>query len=412
MRAYLVGGAVRDTLLGRSVGDRDFVVIGETPENMLAAGFMPVGGEFPVFLHPKTKEEYALARTEKKHGKGYHGFVFYAAPDVSLKDDLRRRDLTVNAIAQDENGKLIDPWGGINDLTAKVLRHVSPAFSEDPVRLLRVARFAATLPDFSIAADTMALMRHMVQRGEAANLTAERVWRELARGLTAACPARMIEVMNDCGLLEVILPEVAALRGVPERRDYHPEGETYIHTLMVLDAAADLHLSAAECFAALVHDIGKAQTPATILPSHHGHEARSRTLVESLCQRLKTPQEFSSLALTAAAEHGNVHNALVLRSSKVVDLLMRLDVFRRPTRAESVLRVCEADYAYWPARRGTRYPQGEFIRLAIEAAKTVDSGAIACTTQKKYGHTPSKIAEQIRYARIRAVRTLSATSKL
>jgi methionine--tRNA ligase beta chain len=272
VRAYLVGGAVRDTLLGRSVGDRDFVVIGETPENMLAAGFMPVGGEFPVFLHPKTKEEYALARTEKKHGKGYHGFVFYAAPDVSLKDDLRRRDLTVNAIAQDENGKLIDPWGGINDLTAKVLRHVSPAFSEDPVRLLRVARFAATLPDFSIAADTMALMRHMVQRGEAANLTAERVWRELARGLTAACPARMIEVMNDCGLLEVILPEVAALRGVPERRDYHPEGETYIHTLMVLDAAADLHLSAAECFAALVHDIGKAQTPATILPSHHGHE--------------------------------------------------------------------------------------------------------------------------------------------
>ena len=404
MQAYLVGGAVRDKLLGRPPGDRDFVVVGSSPEEMTAAGFKPVGGEFPVFLHPTTGEEYALARTEKKEGRGYRGFVFHAAPDVCLEDDLRRRDLTVNAMAEDDGGKLIDPFGGAADIKKKVLRHVSAAFVEDPVRALRTARFAAALPDFSVADETMALLRAMVQNGETEHLIRERVWRELSLGFAAARPRRMIEVMHQCGLLAQILPEVAALDGTPERLDYHPEGDSFVHTMMALDAAAELKLSAAEVFATLLHDIGKAQTPKDILPSHHGHEARGAKLAEALCARLSPPREFSELAILSAAEHGNAHNALNARAGTAADLLSRLDAWRRPLRMESVLKVCEADYAYWPERRGTEYPQGVFLREAAAAAKQINTADIARSVAEKHGDNPQKIAEQIRQHRIAAVR--------
>ena len=394
---------MRDALLGRDCDDRDFVVVGETPDRMLAAGYKPVGASFPVFLHPKTGEEYALARTEKKHGRGHRGFIFYAAPEVSLEDDLRRRDLTINAMARGEDDSLIDPFGGARDIEAKVLRHVSPAFVEDPLRVVRVARFAAMFPDFTVADDTRALMSDIVRAGEVEELSVERVWSELVRGFTAARPSQMFKVLHDCGALSVVLPEIAALDGVPERTDYHPEGDTFIHTMMTLDAAAELSLSSTECFAAALHDIGKATTPPSILPSHHGHEARGAKMAATLCARLKVPRRFADLAVLSCAEHGNVHNAEEARPGTLVDLLSRLDVFRRPSRAESVLRVCEADYAYWPARRGTEYPQGAYIRRAWEAAD-IDTGAVASHAAKKHGKDAEKIAEQIRQERIKAIR--------
>lgn len=340
---YLVGGAVRDRLLQRPLGDKDYVVVGASPQQMLAAGFKPVGADFPVFIHPDSGEEYALARTERKSGRGYHGFVFYSEATVRLEDDLQRRDLTINAMAMSDSGELIDPHGGGEDLRARVLRHVSPAFAEDPVRILRVARFAAMLPDFTVADDTMTLMRQMVEAGEVRYLQAERVWRELARGLTATRPSRMLQTLADCGALAVLLPEVAALRGVPERLDYHPEGDSFIHTLMVADAAALRGGGVGECFAALLHDTGKAQTPADILPKHYGHEKHSAALAEAVCARLKPPRDVAQLAVLAAREHGNVHKALDMRAATVTDLLLRLDAFRRVARFESVLRVCEAD---------------------------------------------------------------------
>ncbi len=400
----MVGGAVRDALLGRDCDDRDFVVVGETPESMLAAGYKPIGESFPVFLHPKTGEEYALARTEKKHGRGHRGFIFYAAPEVSLEDDLCRRDLTINAMARGEDGVLIDPFGGARDIEAKVLRHVSPAFVEDPLRIFRVARFAAMFPDFTVADDTHALMSDIVRDGEAAELSVERVYAELERGFAAARPSRMLQVLHDCGALAVVLPELAALDGVPERKDYHPEGDSFIHTMMTLDAAAELGLSAAECFAAALHDIGKATTPPSILPSHHGHEARGAKMAAALCARLRVPRRFADLAVLSCAEHGNVHNAEELRPGTLVDLLLRLDVFRRPARAESVLRVCEADYAYWPARRGTEYPQGAFVRRAWAAAASIDTGAVAKHAAEKHGNDAEQISAQIRQERIKAIR--------
>ena len=402
---------MRDALLGRDSGDRDFVVVGATPEEMRAASYRPVGADFPVFLHPETGEEYALARTERKNGRGYHGFTFYAAPDVALEDDLRRRDLTINAMARDADGSLYDPFGGRRDLAAKVLRHVSPAFSEDPLRVLRVCRFAAQMPDFSVAEETAALMQKMVQSGELAHLTAERVWRELERGLSAKSPAKMFRQLHSCGALAAILPEVAALDGTPERTDYHPEGDSFVHTMMTLDAAQSLRLSPEECFAALLHDIGKAQTPPSILPSHHGHERRGALLAAALCKRLRAPRRFASLAVLACAEHGNVHNAGAARPGTIVDLLARLDAFRRPARAESVLRVCHADFAYWPARREAAYPQGDFVRAAGAAAAAVDSAAVAQKEKDKNGGLPEKIALQIRQERIKAVRQLRARSE-
>lgn len=401
---------MRDKILGRPPGDRDFVVVGATPEQMQTAGYKPVGADFPVFLHPQTGEEYALARTEKKAGRGHRGFVFYASPKVSLEEDLRRRDLTINAMAEDENGVLIDPFGGAADIAAKRLRHVSEAFDEDPLRVLRVARFAAVFADFVVAPETTARMKNMTAAGEIADLSAERIWRELERGCGATRPSRMVEVLHDCGALRAVLPEVAALDGVPERTDYHPEGDTFIHTNMVLDAAAALHLDAAEVFAALLHDIGKAQTPPDILPSHHGHERRGAKLAAALCKRMKAPRRFAELAVLAAAEHGNVHNALNARASTVADLAARLDAFRRAARAESVLRVCEADYAYWPARRGTVYPQGEFMREAVAAMAKTDAGEIARAVAAKGGGA-DKIAEQIRQAQILAARKVRRMPK-
>lgn len=405
MACYLVGGAVRDKLLGREGGDRDYVVVGATPEAMEAAGFEAVGADFPVFLHPRTKEEYALARGERKSGHGYRGFVFFSEPTVTLREDLRRRDLTINAMAMDEGGAVIDYYGGEADLRARVLRHVSPAFVEDPVRVLRVARFAAALPDFVIADETMALMRGMVASGECGYLRAERVWQELSRGLMTAAPSRMIWALLECGALAVVLPEVAALRGVPERLDYHPEGESFAHTMMVIDTAAERGASLAERFAALLHDIGKAGTPADILPSHHGHEGRSAALAKAVCGRLRVAREVAELAVLAAGLHGKVHSVLDMRRATVVDLLMRLDAFRRPERFESVLRVCEADYFFIPSRRGGVYPQGEFIRAAYRAAAAVDVGAIARRAAER-GGAPAAIAEAVRAARITAVKAI------
>lgn len=400
-KAYLVGGAVRDSLLGIGGGDRDFVVVGTTPEQMDAAGFVPVGGDFPVFVHPQSGEEYALARTERKSGRGYKGFVFYAGADVGLHDDLRRRDLTINAIAKDDGGELIDPFGGIGDIDKRMLRHVSTAFAEDPVRILRTARFAAALPGFAIAAETETLMAKMVKNGEAAHLRPERVWRELARGLATPAPSVMIKALHACGALRVILPEVAALDGVPERLDYHPEGDSFVHTMMVLDAAAARGCNAEECFGALLHDTGKAQTPADILPKHYGHEAKSAVLARAVCARLKTPNAFSSLAVLIAAEHGNVHKSMEMRAATVVDLLARLGAFRGRAMMESVLRVCEADFYYLPERKDETYRQSIFLRAAADAAIAVNAGEVASTTG---GDDGRKIAEAVRNARICAVR--------
>ena len=383
MEIYTVGGAVRDELLGLPVADRDYVVVGSTPEEMAARGFRPVGGDFPVFVHPQSGEEYALARTERKSGRGYHGFVFHASPEVSLEEDLCRRDLTINAMAKSPAGQLIDPHGGAADLRRGVLRHVSEAFAEDPVRILRTARFAARFADFEIAPETAALMRRLVKSGEADHLTPERVWRELSRGLMERKPSRMLEALRECGALEKILPEVAALRGVPERLDYHPEGESYLHTMMVADTAAALGLSGEERFAALLHDIGKAGTPKEILPSHHGHEERSAELVPRICRRLRAPRRWAALARDAARHHGRIHSALEMRAAKLADLFSAVDAYRRPGRLESLLRVCEADFYFLPERAGRPYPQGERVRRAFAAALTVDAAQIARKTPKE-----------------------------
>ena len=402
---YLVGGAVRDRLLGREGGDDDYVVVGGTPERMLDAGFRAVGSDFPVFLHPHTHEEYALARTERKSGHGYLGFVFYSAPTVTLEEDLKRRDLTINAMAMGTDGTVVDPYGGRDDLQNRVLRHVSDSFVEDPVRLLRVARFAAALPDFAVADETRRLMREMVENGEVGHLQHERVWRELARGLTASRPSRMIEVLEDCGALAVLLPEVAALKGVPERLDYHPEGEAFLHTCMVVDEVARRGGGAEVAFAALLHDVGKAETPAEVLPSHHGHEGRGERLVREVVGRLRPPKDAGRVAVLATREHGRVHGVMEMRAATVVDLLTSLDAFRRPWQLERVLEVCEADYYYLPERAGSEYPQGGFLREAWRAAKEVDGGKIAAGLLAKDAET-GKIPDAIRLARIEAVRAV------
>ena len=392
---------MRDELLGRSGGDRDFVVVGATPQEMINAGFEAVGADFPVFINPQNGEEYALARTERKSGRGYKGFVFYAEPSVSLEEDLRRRDLTINAMAKGQDGRVIDPHNGRADLQNKILRHVSPAFAEDPLRVLRVARFAAALPDFSIAPPTMELMQKITASGELAELSGERVWRELARGLVAARPSKMLQALSQCGALAALLPEVEALRGVPERLDYHPEGETWTHTNMVVDAAAARGNNAAVCFAALLHDSGKAKTPAEILPSHHGHEAQSAKLAKAVCERLRPPKGARALAILAAAEHGNVHKSLQMRAATVERLLARADAYRRPQQLAALLRVCEADFYYLPARAGKEYEPGAFLRAAREAAMQTDAAAIAAAAK-----TPALIAGQVAAARAQAIENI------
>lgn len=398
MKIYCVGGAVRDELLGLPVQDRDWVVVGATPEAMGKQGFKPVGRDFPVFLHPETHEEYALARTERKTAPGYKGFAFHAAPDVTLEQDLARRDLTINAIARDADGSLVDPWGGQQDLRAKVLRHVSPAFAEDPVRILRVARFSARFDGFTIAEETEALMRTMVDNGEVDHLVPERIWQELSRGLMEARPSRLFEVLRSCGALQRILPEVAALWGVPQRADYHPEVDTGVHLMMVLDMAAQLDAPLPARFAALTHDLGKGNTPADILPRHIGHEHRSVELLGPLCERLRVPADCRDLALIVARVHGAIHTVDQLRPATVLKVLEHCDALRRPERFSQVLLASEADYRGRLGFGERAYPQARQWQAALAAAQTVDAGSIARACKE-----PGQIPQRIHDARAAAI---------
>ena len=402
MERYLVGGAVRDALLGRPVGDRDWVVVGADPEAMRAAGYLAVGRDFPVFLHPETREEHALARTERKTGPGYHGFAFHADPGVSLEDDLARRDLTINAIAQDEAGRLIDPHGGQRDLAARVLRHVSPAFAEDPVRILRLARFAARFTDFEVAPETEVLMRAMVDSGEVDALVPERVWQELSRGLLEEKPSRMFEVLRGCGALARVLPEVDRLFGVPQRADYHPEVDTGVHLMMVLDMSARLQASLAVRYACLGHDLGKATTPAEILPRHLRHEERSVALVRAMSERLRVDNACRALAVVVAREHGNVHRSGEFGGAAVLRLLERCDALRRPERFAEVLLACECDARGRLGLEDRPYPPRQRLSDALARARAVDATAIAEQASAR-GLTGPAIGEAIREARVRAV---------
>ena len=391
-QAFIVGGAVRDALLGRVHGDRDWVVVGATPQQMIDAGFSPVGRDFPVFLHPQTHEEYALARTERKTAPGYLGFAVHAAPDVTLEQDLQRRDLTINAMAQAPDGTLIDPYGGQSDLQARVLRHVSPAFAEDPVRILRLARFAARFADFSVAPDTMELMRRMVAAGEVDALVPERVWQELARGLMEHEPQRMFAVLRDCGALARLLPELDRLWGVPQRADYHPEIDTGVHVMLVLQAAVALDAPLAVRWACLMHDLGKGTTLRDLLPRHIGHEQRSAELAAAVARRLRVPTDCSELAAVVAAEHGNINRSLSFGAEAVLRLLQRCDALRRPERFDAVLLACEADHR---GRGGDfsrqPYPQRDRLRAALDAALQVDAGAVARQVMQA-GGKPAAIA--------------------
>src|SRR5450830_964272 len=344
MQTYVVGGAVRDALLGLPVADRDWVVVGATPEQMVAQGFKPVGKDFPVFLHPETHEEYALARTERKTAPGYHGFVFRTSPDVTLDEDLVRRDLTINAIARADDGSLVDPFHGQADLQARLFRHVSPAFAEDPVRILRLARFAARFADFTVAPETMALMQAMVAAGEVDALVPERVWQEVAKGLMEAAPSRMLLVLRECGALARIMPELDALWGVPQPPLHHPEVDTGAHMLLVIDHAAAIGAPLSVRFAALMHDLGKGATPPETWPAHHGHEGLGGKLIGELCRRLKVPNDCRDLALLTAREHGNVSRAMDLRANTLVTLFERCDGLRKPERFAQMLLAAECDY--------------------------------------------------------------------
>jgi tRNA nucleotidyltransferase (CCA-adding enzyme) len=402
MQIFRVGGAVRDALLGLPVHDVDWVVVGATPDTMIAAGYLPVGKDFPVFLHPETREEYALARTERKTARGYHGFVFHTAPDVTLEQDLARRDLTINAIAQAGDGPLIDPFHGQRDLKDRVLRHVTEAFREDPVRILRVARFAARFTEFHLAPETLALMRAMVEDGEADALVPERVWQELSRGLMEAKPSRMFEVLRDCGALARVLPEVERLWGVPQRADYHPEVDTGVHLMMVLDMSARLDASLPVRFACLTHDLGKGTTPPDVLPKHIGHEQRSAHLLQKVCNRLHVPNECRELADVVAREHGNIHRSSEFAAAPVVRLLERCDAFRKPQRFDEVLLACECDARGRGGLEERPYPQRPRLMAALKAAQQVSTAEIAAEAQK-LGLEGPKIGERIQRARTEAV---------
>lgn len=371
---WQVGGCVRDRLLGLPIKDHDWVVVGATPEAMLNAGFRPVGKDFPVFLHPQTHEEYALARTERKTAPGYTGFQFHAAPEVSLEQDLARRDLTVNAMAESDSGEIIDPFGGQKDLQARLLRHVSPAFVEDPVRILRVARFAARFAGlgFKVADETMQLMRKMVDNGEVAALVAERVWQEMHRALAEEQPAVFIQILRDCGALAVLFPEIDRLFGVPQPEKHHPEVDTGIHTLMVLEQAARLSDEPKVRFAALLHDLGKGLTPADQLPRHIGHEARGVPLVKALCTRLKVSKDYRELAVLVTRYHMHYHRVAELRSATLLETLEALDAFRRPERFEHFLIACEADSRGRTGFENAEFEQPRLFREAYQAAAAVN----------------------------------------
>ena len=406
MQIYMVGGAVRDKLLGRPVNDHDWVVVGATPEQMLALGYLPVGRDFPVFLHPDTREEYALARTERKSGRGYRGFVVQSSPDVTLEEDLARRDLTINAIAVGADPSSatghFDPYGGERDLQDRVLRHVTDSFREDPVRILRVARFAARFTDFTVAPETMQLMREMVAHGEADHLVAERVWQELARGLMEERPSRMFDVLRECGALKVVLPEVDRLWGVPQRPEYHPEVDTGVHLMMVLDMAARLATTLTVRFACLVHDLGKGTTPADMLPRHIGHEQRSAKLLKGLCERLRVPTECRETADVVAREHGNIHRSGELGAAALVRLIERCDGIRKPARFDDILLACECDARGRLGFDEVPYPQRQRLSEALAAVQSVATSVIAARAAES-GVTGQKVGEMIHAARVRAV---------
>lgn len=381
MKIYKVGGAVRDRLLQRPFHDTDWVVVGATPAEMTAKGYTPVGKDFPVFLHPQTHEEYALARTERKSGVGYRGFVVHTSPDVTLEEDLARRDLTINAIAApaDWTGveAVFDPYNGQSDLQAKVLRHVTDAFREDPVRILRVARFAARFHDFSVAPETMQLMREMVETGEVNHLVPERVWQEISRGLMEATPSRMFEVLRACGALHVLLPELNRLWGVPQRPEYHPEIDTGIHAMLVLDMAAQLQAPLTVRFACLCHDFGKGTTPADMLPRHIGHEQRSARLLKEVCDRWRVPNDCKELADVVAREHGNIHRSQELNAAALMRLYERCDAIRKPERFAQALLACECDARGRTGLEERPYPQRERLWGGLQAALAVDTATAA-----------------------------------
>jgi tRNA nucleotidyltransferase (CCA-adding enzyme) len=398
MKIYRVGGAVRDELLGRPVADRDFVVVGATPEEMVAKGFRPVGRDFPVFIHPDSGEEYALARTERKSGRGYHGFTFHVAPEVTLEEDLSRRDLTINAMARDSDGKLIDPHGGERDLRAGILRHVGPAFAEDPVRVLRIARFAARL-DFGVAPETEGLMRAISVSGEIATLMPERVWQELSRALMEAHPARFFVVLRRCGALSQLLPEVDVLFGVPQPVAHHPEIDTGIHVLQALNYSAGAGDALPARYAVLAHDLGKGATARDDWPRHIAHEQKGVRLAEAMSERLRAPADCRDLAVLAARYHGIVHRAAELRPDTLLDLLLATDALRRPERLAWLLRACEADALSRPGRSGESYAPAQWINAALAAVRGVDAGAIA-----QDATDPARLPARIREARIEALR--------
>ncbi len=411
MQIYMVGGAVRDRLLGLAVQDHDWVVVGATPEQMAARGFVPVGKDFPVFLHPETHQEFALARTERKSGRGYKGFTVHASPEVRLEEDLARRDLTINAIAApadwdaatDADGALlIDPFGGRRDLRGKVLRHVTEAFREDPVRILRVARFAARFHDFSVAPETLALMRDMVAEGEADHLVAERVWQELSRGLMEQHPERMFAVLRECGALRVVLPEVDRLWGVPQRPEYHPEIDTGVHLMLVLQMAARLRAPLPVRYACLTHDLGKGTTPVDVLPRHIGHEQRGARLLKAMSARLRVPTECHELADVVAREHGNIHRSGELGAAALLRLLERCDALRKPARFADALLACECDARGRLGRADDAYPQRPRLLAALAAALSVATAPIAAAAVAAGGEGP-EIGRRIHEVRVRAV---------
>ena len=400
MQVYLVGGAVRDRLLGLPVGERDWVVVGSRPEELERQGYVRVGKEFPVFLHPETHEEYALARTERKVGPGYTGFTTQFSPDVTLEDDLRRRDLTINAIAEDEDGTLVDPFGGKRDLDARVLRHVSEAFVEDPVRVLRLARFAARFASlgFTIAEETRGLMKQIVAAGEMDALVPERVWKETSRALDETRPDVYFQTLRDCGALKVIFPEVDALFGVPQPPKWHPEIDTGVHVLMALRIAANKRASTATRFAVLTHDLGKARTPREKWPSHHGHEQLGVPVIAALSERLRVPKDFRDLAVMVSDYHSLVHRAQELKSSTILELFEKTDAFRRPERFNDFLLACECDARGRTGLEDRDYPQPDVLRKARSAA-----AAVTRTEADRRGLKGNAIGEKLRRKRLEAI---------
>lgn len=405
MEVYLVGGAVRDEQLGLPVKERDWCVVGATPDELLSKGYRQVGKEFPVYLHPETNEEYALARTERKTAPGYHGFEFHTSPDVTLEDDLSRRDLTINAMAKDADGNLIDPFGGSSDLKNRVLRHISMAFSEDPLRILRTAKFKARFSKlgFELADETLSLMKQMVADGEADALQADRVWQETEAALAGPDPQVYIQVLRECGALAVVIPEVDALFGVPQPPEWHPEIDCGLHILMVLEQAAKLSDDVEVRFAGLVHDLGKATTRKSDLPRHPGHEARSVQLVNMLCDRLPVPRACRELGVLVAEYHAHCHRALELRPTTILKLLQQVDAFRRPERFMNFLLACEADARGRTGFENRDYPQAAYLKRALTGAMAVTADQVPAT-----GLSGAEIGMEIDRRRLEAIRALKA----